>query len=62
VRCTEPAMQQQTGITPAMLDYITRALAESKLAIYQRYLDAQEYAFVRAHYVVNRRQGQQVFR
>lgn len=46
----EPAMQQQTGITPAMLDYITRAFAESKLAIYQRYLDAQEYAFVRAHY------------
>lgn len=46
----EPAMQQQTGITPTMLDYITRAFAESKLAVFQRYLDAQEYAFVRAHY------------
>ncbi|ARJ43168.1 MerR family transcriptional regulator [Pantoea alhagi] len=46
----EPAMQQQTGITPAMLDYVTRAFAESKLAIFRRYLDEQEYAFVRAHY------------
>jgi DNA-binding transcriptional MerR regulator len=47
---TEPAMQQQTGITPAMLDYITHAFAESKLAIFRRYLDEREYAFLRAHY------------
>lgn len=46
----EPSMQQQTGITPTMLDYVTRAFAESKLAVFQRYLNAQEYAFVRAHY------------
>ncbi|HCW48232.1 MerR family transcriptional regulator [Mixta calida] len=46
----EPAMQQQTGITPSMLEYITRAFAESKLSIFQRYLEPHEYAFVRAHY------------
>jgi hypothetical protein len=28
----EPQMREQTGITPEMTDYITRAFAESKLA------------------------------
>ncbi|HEJ9095403.1 TPA: MerR family transcriptional regulator [Serratia odorifera] len=46
----EPSMRQQTGITPAMTDYITRAFAETKLAIYQKYLSAEEYAYVRRHY------------
>lgn len=46
----EPSMREQTGITPAMTDYITRAFAETKLQIYQKYLSADEYAYVRAHY------------
>lgn len=46
----EPSMREQTGITPAMTDYITRAFAETKLAIYQKYLSDTEYAYVRAHY------------
>jgi hypothetical protein len=46
----EPLMREQTGITPAMTEYITRAFAETKLAIYRKYLDEQEYAYVRAHY------------
>lgn len=46
----EPEMQRQTGITPAILDFITRAFAESKLAIYQRYLTPEEFAWTRAHY------------
>lgn len=46
----EPQMQAQTGITPDIVDYVTRAFAESKLAIYQRYLSPQEYAYTRAHY------------
>lgn len=46
----EPSMRAQTGITPAMTDYITRAFAETKLAIYQKYLSDTEYAYVRAHY------------
>jgi hypothetical protein len=46
----EPQMQAQTGITPEMTDYITRAFAESKLCIWERYLTAEEMAFTRAHY------------
>ncbi|OMQ25658.1 MerR family transcriptional regulator [Serratia oryzae] len=46
----EPLMREQTGITPAMTEYITRAFAETKLAIYRKYLDEKEYAYVRAHY------------
>lgn len=46
----EPSMREQTGITPAMTDYITRAFAETKLQIYQQYLSADEYAYVRTHY------------
>ena len=46
----EPSMREQTGITPAMTDYVTRAFAETKLSIYQKYLSAEEYAYVRRHY------------
>lgn len=43
-------MRELSGVTPAITAYITRAFAESKLQIYRRYLDDDEYAFVRAHY------------
>ncbi|WP_273830488.1 MerR family transcriptional regulator [Serratia bockelmannii] len=46
----EPSMREQTGITPTMTDYITRAFAETKLAVYQKYLSVEEYAYVRQHY------------
>ncbi|MBL3521240.1 MerR family transcriptional regulator [Serratia plymuthica] len=46
----EPSMREQTGITPAVTDYVTRAFAETKLSIYQKYLSAEEYAYVRQHY------------
>lgn len=46
----EPQMREQTGITAGMIDYVTRAFAESKLIIWQRYLSPQEMAFTRAHY------------
>ena len=46
----EPQMRERTGITPQIIDYITHAFAESKLAIWQRYLTPQEIAFTRAHY------------
>ncbi|HBC82271.1 MAG TPA: MerR family transcriptional regulator, partial [Escherichia sp.] len=46
----EPQMRERTGITPQIIAYITRAFAESKLAIWQRYLTPQEMAFTRAHY------------
>lgn len=46
----EPQMEEQTGITPEITDYITRAFAESKLSIWEKYLTAEEMAFTRAHY------------
>ena len=46
----EPQMREQTGITPEMIDYVTRAFAESKLIIWQRYLSPEEMVFTRAHY------------
>ncbi|MGY5956836.1 MerR family transcriptional regulator [Kosakonia sp. BK9b] len=46
----EPQMREQTGITTEMTDFITRSFAESKLAVWQRYLSPQEMAFTRAHY------------
>lgn len=50
MHAAEPAMRDKTGITPAIIDWITRAFAESKLAIYQRYLTPEEFAFTREHY------------
>ena len=46
----EPQMREKTGINADILDFITRAFAESKFAIWQRYLTPQEMAFTRAHY------------
>lgn len=46
----EPQMREQTGIPAEMTDYITRAFAESKLAIWEKYLSADEMAFTRKHY------------
>ncbi|CAI0792285.1 MAG TPA: MerR family DNA-binding transcriptional regulator [Serratia grimesii] len=46
----EPSIREQTGITPTMTDYVTRAFAETKLSIYQKYLSEEEYAYVRQHY------------
>ncbi|WP_337014706.1 MerR family transcriptional regulator [Leclercia sp. AS011] len=46
----EPQMREQTGITAEMTDYITRAFAESKLIIWEKYLSPEEMAFTRAHY------------
>lgn len=46
----EPDMTRKTGITPDISDYIVRAFGHSKLDIYRRYLNDEEYAFTRSHY------------
>ncbi len=43
-------MREQTGITEEIVNYITRAFAESKMAIWETYLNAEEMAFARARY------------
>jgi DNA-binding transcriptional MerR regulator len=45
----EPSVQQRTGITRPMIDYVVSAVSESRLAIYQRYLSPDEFAFMRAN-------------
>ena len=49
----EPFLQAQTGVTPEVMTCIQRAFAETKLAIYERYLSPDEFKFMRENY--NRR-------
>lgn len=46
----EPAVQQQSGVTPEMVTYIQQASIHDKLDIYEKYLNADEFAFVKANY------------
>lgn len=46
----EPAVQARTGVTPEVIAYIRRAFAETKLAIYEKYLSPDEFRFMRENY------------
>lgn len=46
----EPSMQASIGISPELRDYVIRASAETKIAIYERYLSPEEFRFLRANY------------
>ncbi|WP_104202859.1 MerR family transcriptional regulator [Billgrantia saliphila] len=50
MHANEPAAQQQLGVSPQVTEYMTRAFAESKLAIYRRHLSDAEFAHMREHY------------
>ena len=43
----EPSVQDETGITPAMMGFVIAAAYEARCAIYRSYLDDGEYAFLR---------------
>jgi DNA-binding transcriptional MerR regulator len=43
----EPSVQSQTGITPGMMKFVFAASCERKLAIYSKYLSADELAYMR---------------
>lgn len=45
----EPAMQEQTAITPALRAYIMQANSERRLAVYAKYLEPDELAFMAAN-------------
>lgn len=47
---SEPALQQDQGVTPAMVDFIVAAFAETKMRLYEKYLAADEIAHLRANY------------
>ncbi|SAL64984.1 MerR family transcriptional regulator [Caballeronia udeis] len=46
----EPSMQASMGISPELRDYVIRAFAETKIAIFERYLSPGEFHFLRANY------------
>lgn len=45
----EPSVQQRTGITREVMDYVLAAVTETKLAIYAKYLSGEELAYMRAN-------------
>lgn len=45
----EASVQERTGITPAVMAFVLAASQENQLAVYQKYLDADELAFTRAN-------------
>lgn len=47
----EPAIQQSSGITPAIKDFIARAMGEVKLDAWAKHLTPDELAQMRRHYV-----------
>lgn len=51
----EPAMQAQTGVTPQVVDFIMASFAETKIALYRKYLAPAEFAHLKAHYAANMR-------
>ncbi|MGD9843423.1 MAG: MerR family transcriptional regulator [Steroidobacteraceae bacterium] len=46
----EPAMQNQTGITPQVIHYVQQASIHDKLDIYEKYLTPGEFTFVKQNY------------
>lgn len=47
----EPSAQVQTGITLDMISFVQQAYAETKYAIYQKYLSPEEMDFLRKNYI-----------
>lgn len=46
----EPGMRERSGITPTLERFVEEALVSARLAIFARYLDADEMVRMRAHY------------
>ncbi len=52
MHAAEPDLRERTGITPEIRDYVLAAFNQTKLAIYRRWLDDEEFAFLSANYPV----------
>lgn len=46
----EPSMQSKIGISTELRDYVLKAVAETKMRIFEKYLNPDEIRFMRAHY------------
>ncbi len=51
MHASEPLFQERLGVAPSVVAFLLEAIAESKLAVFARYLSAEEFAFMRQHYV-----------
>ncbi|HEX5394138.1 MAG TPA: MerR family transcriptional regulator [Rhodocyclaceae bacterium] len=47
----EPEMQKASGVTVEMVDYIRAAFAETKFALYEKYLSPDEFRFLRENFL-----------
>jgi len=56
MHAAEPGLQQRTGVSQAMRDYVLAAFVEYRLAIYHRHLTDDEFARMRTHYAASLRQ------
>jgi DNA-binding transcriptional MerR regulator len=45
----EPLIQDQTGITPELMQFVIAASGQHKLSIYRKYLSDEEFTFLRAN-------------
>jgi MerR family transcriptional regulator, thiopeptide resistance regulator len=48
-----PEVREATGITDDMRSFVKEAIADSRLRLYAKYLEPQELAYMREHYVEN---------
>ncbi|VVE03824.1 MerR family transcriptional regulator [Pandoraea horticolens] len=48
---SEPSVQSQTGITKDLMRYVKEAFAQTKLTIYRKYLNDDEFRFMEANYL-----------
>ncbi|ATQ75568.1 MerR family transcriptional regulator [Massilia violaceinigra] len=46
----EPALREQNGVTPDVEAYLKEAFAQSRLAMFKKYLSPEEFAYMDAHY------------
>lgn len=49
MQSNEPEQQQRNGVTPALGDYVTQAFGAYRIALYAKYLNADELAFMKAN-------------
>lgn len=50
MHAAEPGLRERTGITAEIRDYVLAAFNQARLAIYRRWLDAEEFAFLCERY------------
>ncbi|NHZ43033.1 MerR family transcriptional regulator [Massilia aquatica] len=50
MQAREPALREQNGITPEVEAFLKEAFAQSRLAMFKKYVSPEEFAYMDAHY------------